>query len=232
MDILETWINGRRVFEKGKTLFNYSGASPVNNFNCSFIDGKEIKAERLKNTMRVIDACDGELLTREVLMSAGKSGFVNPDPKADILKMIVKDRYTDKAPSVAFIRGFRLKSGAFASSIAHDSHNIICIGTNDKDIVNAVNRVVEMKGGLAVSNGNKINQLKLNIAGIMSDQSVREVAKQYEYLSGIVKSMGCEMLSPFMTLSFMALLVIPELKLSDRGLFDGKNFRFVSLFAE
>jgi adenine deaminase len=135
-------------------------------------------------------------------------------------------------PAVGFINGFGLKSGAFASSVAHDSHNIICAGTNDSDIVSAVNEVVRMKGGLAVANGNEISSLPLPVAGIMSDEPVNKIASAYEELSDLVKSYGSQMSAPFMTLSFMALLVIPELKLSDCGLFDGREFRYVSLFKD
>ncbi len=232
MNILKTYIDGEKVFEKGKTLFKYSGSIPINRFRCSPISREDIMIKMKTGRIRVIDASDGELLTGEAMEPAGKSDFVESDIKRDILKLVVKDRYTDSAPSVAFIRGFGIKSGAFASSIAHDSHNIISVGTNDNDIVKAVNKIVEMHGGLAVSKGNEIKQMKLGIAGIMSDQPVREVAEKYEILSDAVKSIGCQMMSPFMTLSFMALLVIPELKLSDRGLFDAKNFRFVPLFED
>ena len=175
---------------------------------------------------------DGELRTSEIHVSSGVSEFVIQDSHKDFLKIVVKDRYKDAPPAIGFIKGFKLKKGAFASSVAHDSHNIISVGTNDNDIVKAVNKIVEMHGGLAVSKGNEIKQMKLDIAGIMSDQPVREVAEKYEILSDAVKSIGCQMMSPFMTLSFMALLVIPELKLSDRGLFDAKNFRFVPLFED
>lgn len=232
MNVLQTWIGGKKVFENGKALFTYSGAEPVNRFNCSFISEKDIKIENRKKNIRVIKASDGELLTKEEIGQTGNSAFVEADIKKDILKIIVKDRYNDSAPSVAFIRGFELKSGAFAGSIAHDSHNIICIGTNDNDIVRAVNKVAEMNGGLAVSNGGDADYLKLDIAGIMSDKPAATVAEKYELLSEKVKSMGCSMMSPFMTLSFMALLVIPELKLSDRGLFDVKKFGFVPLFID
>ena len=135
-------------------------------------------------------------------------------------------------PAVGFIKGFGLKKGAFASSVAHDSHNIICVGTNDEDIVMAVNCVIEMKGGLAVAEGRNIEKLELNIAGLMSDRPLEEVASRYKMLSEKVKTLGCRLTSPFMTLSFMALLVIPELKLSDKGLFSGKKFGFVPLFTE
>ncbi len=164
------------------------------------------------------------------MLRQGLKSIIESDTSRDILKIIVKDRYKDASPSVGFIRGFGLKSGALASSVAHDSHNIICTGTNDYDIVKAINEVVRMKGGLVVANGDRLSSLQLDIAGIMSGKPIDNVASQYELLSRLVKASGCKLSAPFMTLSFMALLVIPELKLSDRGLFDGKAFRFVPLF--
>jgi adenine deaminase len=152
--------------------------------------------------------------------------------KSDILKIVVKDRYRDLKPATAFIKGFGLKSGAFASSVAHDSHNIICIGTNDADIVSAINAVIEVKGGLSAAKNKKIEILPLPVGGIMSDQPAGKVAEKYEKLSQLVRSWGCTMSAPFMTLSFMALLVIPELKLSDSGLFDVRIFRNTELFLD
>ena len=149
---------------------------------------------------------------------------------SDILKIVVKDRYQNSPPSVGFIKGFGLKNGAFASSIAHDSHNIIAVGTNDQDIVNCINEIVRLKGGLAVSDGKKIKSLKLNIAGIMTTRSCDTIASEYENLNRLTELLGCSMKSPFMTLSFMALLVIPQLKIGDRGLFDVDRFEKVSLF--
>jgi adenine deaminase len=180
----------------------------------------------------VIQAFDGNLFTKEDIRNVKEGSLVESDTESDILKIMVKDRYKDLAPAIGFIRGFGLKSGAFASSVAHDSHNIICIGTNDNDIVNAVNEVIKLKGGLSIANGKNINSLPLTVAGIMSDQPVDKVASEYEKLSEIVKSNGCKMSAPFMTLSFMALLVIPELKLSDTGLFDGREFKLVPLFTD
>jgi adenine deaminase len=132
--------------------------------------------------------------------------------------------------AVGFIKGFGLKRGAFASSIAHDSHNIIAVGTNDRDIVNSINEIIRMKGGLAVSDNEIAGSLKLDIGGIMTTRSCEEIAFDYNSLNQLVKSLGCEMEAPFMTLSFMALLVIPELKIGDQGLFDVKKFKQVSLF--
>jgi adenine deaminase len=230
MNVIETWINGEKVFSEGKVQFDYKGADRVNNFNCSVIKMQDISITAEKERIRVIEAFDGNLFTKEYRWNVIKGDVVEPNTVSDILKIVVKDRYNDRPPATGFIKGFGLNSGAFASSVAHDSHNIICIGTNDRDIVNAVNEVVRMKGGLAVANGKNIDNLPLPVAGIMSDQPVHEVDSGYEKLSEIVKQNGCRMSAPFMTLSFMALLVIPELKLSDRGLFDSKQFRLVSLF--
>jgi adenine deaminase len=230
MNVLETWINGVKVYDRGKVLFDYSPAAPVNNFNCSLIVKKDIEIPNHGYEMRVIEAFDGELFTKEIVHKTGPENVISSDTKRDILKIIVKDRYQDSKPAVGFIKGFGLKAGAFASSVAHDSHNIIAIGTNDEDLLAAVNEVVKMRGGLAVSSSGRTNSLQLDIAGIMSTKSCQEVAAEYENLSAIVKDLGCTMSAPFMTLSFMALLVIPELKLSDRGLFDGIRFKHVPLF--
>jgi adenine deaminase len=229
MNVIETWINGERVYTAGTLRFDYDEPNPVNKFNCSPIKEENIRVIGKAGLMRVIGAIDHELLTKELTVpSAG--GETHSDTGKDILKIVVKDRYNDSPPSTAFIKGFGLKRGAFASSVAHDSHNIICAGADDSDMVAAINEVVRLKGGLAVSEHGKISSLQLKIAGIMSDRPVDEVAASYQSLEQIVKSLGCMLSSPFMTLSFMALLVIPELKLSDSGLFDGRSFKHVSLF--
>jgi len=232
MNVLETWIDGKKVFDQNGVLFGYGEAEAVNNFNCSLINAKDVVIPADGGKLRVIEATDGNLITLEAIMTVKRSEVLETDTKSDILKIVVKDRYKDLPPATGFIKGFRLKSGAFASSVAHDSHNIICLGTNDSDIVSAVNEVVRMKGGLAVANKNKINSLPLPVAGIMSGKPVLEVASAYEKLSDDVKSYGCRMSAPFMTLSFMALLVIPELKMSDKGLFDVRKFRHVPLFMD
>lgn len=231
MDVKETWIDGIKVFDSGKVNFTYNGAAKRNKFNCSPISKDMIKTSGIGEKIRVIQAFDGELFTRELIVNNTHAGFSGYDLQNDILKLIVKDRYNDLPPAIGFIRGFGLQKGAFAGSVAHDSHNIICAGTNDEDIVIAVNEIVRMKGGLAVADAGSVSSLQLQIAGIMTDRPLTEVASGYKQLSAKVKSLGCDMSSPFMTLSFMALLVIPELKLSDRGLFDGRNFGFVPLSA-
>lgn len=229
MDIKETWINGEKVFDKGSVNIQYSGSNAINKFNCSAINEKQITIKYSGKNFRVIEAFDGELITKELIIGQSKTSNNGYNLNSDILKIVVKDRYTDLPPAVGLIKGFGLKSGAFASSVAHDSHNIICIGTNDTDIVHAVNNVIAMKGGLSVVDKNYSDSLKLEIAGIISDRPLYEVASKYKILSEKVKSLGCKLTSPFMTLSFMALLVIPEIKISDKGLFDVRKFEHFPL---
>jgi adenine deaminase len=230
MNIIETWIDGERVFAEGTVLFTYRPGRAVNNFNCSPLREEEIRVRNKGGIIRIIEAFDAELLTNEILLQTGFMEYILPDTENDVLKIVVKDRYHDSPPAVGFIKGFGLKKGAFASSVAHDSHNIISVGTNDIDIMTSINEIVSLKGGLAVSSGNETKSLQLNIGGIMSTNSCSEVAHNYEKLNEVVKSYGCSLKAPFMTLSFMALLVIPDLKISDKGLFDVKKFELVSLF--
>ena len=180
--------------------------------------------------MRVIVAINGELATFSEIVSAGDDPVVYPRLEDDILKIVVKERYHDGAPAVGFIKGFGLKEGAMASSVAHDSHNIIAVGVTDREIAQAINLIVDAEGGMSVVSDEETDILKLPVAGIMSDMPVTAMAQRYERLTETVKSLGCRLDAPFMTLSFMALLVIPELKLSDKGLFDGLAFRHVPLF--
>lgn len=230
MNVLETWIGGKKVYSNGEVLFKYKAGNAVNNFNCLTLKESDITIKNLNGMIRVITATEGELLTGEIQHSTGSSEYVDSDLNGDILKIVVKDRYKDLPAAVGFINGFALNKGAFASSIAHDSHNIIAVGTNDRDIVNSINEIVSQKGGLAVSADGKINGLQLNIGGIMTTRSCEEIASDYDKLNLLVKSLGCTMQAPFMTLSFMALLVIPDLKIGDQGLFDVRKFQNVPLF--
>lgn len=232
MDILETWIDGQKVFEKGRTLFSYASDNVVNNFKSSLITEEQLKVKNEGNSIRVIGISDGSLLTKELIFNSGNGKYVESDNLNDILKIVVKDRYNDAPPAIAFVKGFGIKTGAFASSVAHDSHNIICVGTNDEDITSAINSIIGTKGGLSVSDNNSVDLLPLPFAGIMSDMPVKNVAAEYERLTLKVRLMGSNLSAPFMTLSFMALLVIPQLKLSDKGLFDAGKFNFVPLFRE
>jgi adenine deaminase len=230
MNVLETWIGGTKVYGQNKIYFNPARSLTINRFNSGQIKVQDIIIKNRGENFRVIEAFDGELLTKERIVSSGNSEYLEPDLENDYLKIVVKDRYYDGPPQTGFIKGFRMTMGAFASSVAHDSHNIICIGSNNFDIVNAVNAIVGMKGGLSVSYDGNVSTLQLSIGGIMSDGSCADTAFQYDALSKKVKSLGCTMSAPYMTLAFMALLVIPELKIGDKGLFDVRNFKPVSLF--
>jgi len=230
MNVLETWIDGVKVFSNDRVNFEYKSGSAVNNFNCSEVSISDIRVISRGANMRVIEASEGELLTKEIIVNTSQAHFIESDVSNDILKIVVKDRYKDAPAAIGFIKGFGLKTGAFASSVAHDSHNIIAVGTNDEDIVNVINKIISAKGGLAVSRQGSTDSLTLNIGGIMTTSSCDEVADDYERLSKLVRSYGCTLNAPFMTLSFMALLVIPDLKIGDRGLFDGKKFELVDLF--
>ena len=150
----------------------------------------------------------------------------------DILKMAVVNRYENAKPAIAFIKNFGLKSGAIASSVAHDCHNIVVVGTSDEEICKAVNILIENSGGVCAVNGAEIKSLALPVAGIMSDKDGWETGKLYQDIDAMSKQLGSNLKAPFMTLSFMALLVIPDLKLSDKGLFSGNSFSFVDLEVE
>jgi adenine deaminase len=232
MNVRETWIGGKKVFDNGTRSFSYIPGKPINNFLCRTIDTADIIVKGKAGIIRIIEAFDGELRTKEIRKIIHDRSFISPDISDDILKIVVKERYRDSPPVTGFIKGFGLKRGAFASSVAHDSHNIVSVGTNDEDIAAAVNTIVTMKGGLAVSTNEKVTSLQLNIGGIMSDRSCEAVAKDYNRLNHLVQSLGCTMAAPFMTLSFMALLVIPDLKIGDKGLFDVNLFKPVPLFVE
>ncbi len=230
-NIKETWINGRKVYDEAGIAFDVPEAKLINNFNCTKIEESDIALRDEGRSIRLINAMDGDLITGITEWEPeGKKGLIEPDIEKDIHKIIVKDRYEDKAPAVAFIKGFGIKRGAFASSVAHDSHNIIALGCDDESICRAVNMVIEMKGGLALTDGESSMSLSLEIAGLMSDVPCGTVADKYEKMSDRLREMGCELKSPFMTLSFMALPVIPELKLTDRGLFDVSKFEFVDIY--
>lgn len=223
-NVLQTYIQGILVAENGKSLFKHVQGKIVNKFNSLKKSIEDFKAD-LKDESPIIQAIDGELITKQF---KAKLNPENPvDISKDILKIAVVCRYNNQKPAIAFINGFGLKKGAIASSVAHDSHNIIAVGTNDADICMAVNQIIEAKGGISVSLDGKGEILPLPIAGLMSPDDGYKVAEQYTKIDGLAKELGSNLGSPFMTLSFMALLVIPSLKLSDKGLFDGTLFKFV-----
>ncbi len=230
MNVLQTWIDGKCVFDGDKPLFSPGEIVKINKFKCTRLLSDEIRVINEGGKINLIVAVNGELTTDADIVQAGEGEFVAARPEEDILKIVVKERYNDRPPAVAFIRGFGMKHGAMASSVAHDSHNIIAVGTNDRDIVNAINLIVDAGGGMAVTSEDGAEILKLPVAGIMADLPVTAMAARYEKLSETVRSLGCRLDAPFMTLSFMALLVIPKIKMSDRGLFDGLTFKHIPLF--
>jgi adenine deaminase len=181
----------------------------------------------------VIDAIDGQLITNRLVENCIiENGNAVPDVDNDILKIVVVNRYKQAEPSIAFVKGFGLKSGAFASSVAHDSHNVVAVGTNDSDLTAAINAVIDSKGGLSVSDSGQTDVLPLPVAGLMSTESCESVGHHYSLLNERLNQIGVSIRSPFMTLSFMALLVIPSLKISDKGLFDGNKFELTNLFVD
>jgi adenine deaminase len=230
--ILATYINGRKVAENGKSLISSVVVSPVNQFNAKPVKRKDLVVKPGGNRIRVIKAVDGQLVTGELIVDARiENNEVRTDPEHDILKIVVMNRYFPALPAVGFVQGFGLKSGAIASCVAHDSHNIIAVGTDDESIVAAINAIVSSQGGISVAFGDELFVLPLPVAGIMSDEDGYKVAELYKNLDEQVKTkLKSSLKAPFMTLSFMALLVIPDLKLSDKGLFDGKKFSFTELF--
>ena len=227
MNVLKTYIRGQLVAENGVSLISQADSSHVNNFSAVVKRTGDFAVRSREGRINVIEAIDGQVVTgRAEARLNPKNGFITSDARQDILKLTVVNRYSDASPAVAFVRNFGLKRGAIAASVAHDSHNIVAVGVSDEDICSAVNAVIRNKGGLSIVHDDVTKTLPLPVAGLMTDDDGFKVAEQYSRLSGLAKQLGSSLHAPFMTLSFMALLVIPKLKLSDRGLFDGETFTF------
>jgi len=232
-NVLATYVNGIKVAEHGKPLINRIVAEKPNNFVAEPLLPEQIQLTGTGCMIRVIEALEGQLITNTLLQSPLIiDGKLVSDPERDILKIVVYNRFRHASPAVAFIRNFGLKKGAIASTVAHDSHNIIAVGAEDNDIVKAINLLVQTKGGISVTGPGLSHVLPLPVAGLMSDADGYQVARDYEVIDALAKTLGSKLNAPIMTLSFMALLVIPQLKLSDLGLFDGKSFSFTPLEAE
>ncbi len=228
--VLETYIDGKLVAQNGKSLFPDVATKIINNFNTSPKQAKDFELVATGTKLQVIEALDGELITQKIVLDANiKEGKVVSNTENDCLKMTVVNRYSDVPPAIAFIKGFGLKEGALASCVGHDSHNIIAVGVDDESLCRAVNLIIENKGGISVVGTQGEQVLPLPIAGIMSDADGYQVGQQYSAIDKYAKTLGSTLHAPFMTLSFMALLVIPSLKLSDLGLFDGGSFKFTDL---
>jgi adenine deaminase len=229
--IKATYIEGEQVADNGKSLLKSLPASTPNKFFAIPVTEKDLEVKATGESIQVLKALDGQLITQKLITKAKiENGQVISDTENDILKMVVLNRYEASVPAIGFVNGFGLKRGAIASTVAHDSHNIIAVGTNDGEITQAINLLVETKGGISLVDGDHHLQLPLPVAGIMSNEDGYKIADTYKQLNQSAKNLGSTLHAPYMTLSFMALLVIPELKLSDKGLFDGTKFEFTSLF--
>ncbi len=231
--VQQTYINGELVAENGVSKVTHVDFETPNNFNTSLKKKEDFEVKSSATKIRVIEALEGQLITNEIHhTSLIQNGNLVSNTSDDILKMTVVNRYQDAQPAMAFIKNFGLQKGAIASSVAHDCHNIVAVGTSDEEICKAVNLLIENKGGVCAVNGNEQKVLPLPVAGIMSDKDGWETGKLYQEIDQMTKALGSPLKAPFMTLSFMALLVIPDLKLSDKGLFSGNTFSFVDLEVE
>jgi adenine deaminase len=227
-NVLKTFINGELVAEKGASNLRSVACIPINNFHVSPISPVELETPTTTDQIPVIEVVDGELITNRLDLTPTVSAGLNvSDVTKDLLKIVVVNRYKYAKPAIAFIKNFQLKEGALASSVAHDSHNIIAVGVDDDSITEAINLIIQSKGGLSAVHKKKSKIIPLPVAGLMTDGDGYKIAKEYTALDQMAKDMGSKLLSPYMSLSFMALLVIPSIKLSDLGLFDGNKFEFI-----
>jgi len=228
-DVAATYIDGQLVAENGESKINAKKSGVINNFSCKRKEVTDFEIRQGdKKEIPVIEALDGQLITNKLSFSPKtEGGHLVSDTARDILKIVVVNRYKDTAPAIAFIKNVGLKQGAIASSVAHDSHNIVAVGVDDESICEAVNLLIESRGGVSCVSENTMLVVPLPVAGLMSNEDGYHVAQQYSLIDKAAKEAGSTLASPFMTLSFMALLVIPHLKLSDLGLFDGDTFGFI-----
>lgn len=229
----QTYIKGVLVAENGVSNINYKETETPNKFNAHYIKTEELFVPDEGKRIKVIECLDGQLITKSFTTDPKvENGGLVSDVERDILKMVVVNRYQPAKPAVCFIKNFGLKRGALASSVAHDSHNIVSVGVTDRDILHAVNLLIEHGGGVTAYCGTEMVAVPLPVAGLMSNEDGYEVAAAYENVDALAKRLGSTLYAPFMTLAFMALLVIPELKISDRGLFDITKFGFTSVYGE
>lgn len=233
-EIVQTYINGKLVAENGKSFIQSVAVKPINQFNCSVITTDQLRVAvneylNVDGKVPVIEALDGQLITNKLMLPAKvNNNYLESDVEQDMLKMVVVNRYFNAPVAKCFIKNFGLKHGAMASSVAHDSHNIVAVGVDDASLAKAINLVIQEKGGVSAVSNQKEMVLGLPVAGLMSADDGYKVADAYTAIDIMTKAdLGSTLKAPFMTLSFMALLVIPYLKLSDKGLFDGEKFEFV-----
>jgi adenine deaminase len=234
---LQTYIDGVLVADRGKSLVAPMPVMPINNFSVRPKKEEDfvfaVKDGQQAVLCNVIEALDGQLITNRISASLKvKDGALMADPEADILKIGVLNRYHEAPVSLGFVRNFGLRKGAIASSVAHDSHNIVFAGADDPSICAAVNAIIANRGGISVCDGVATEIMPLPIAGLMSDADAQTAASRYELLDAKAKSLGSKLNAPFMTLSFMALPVIPSLKMTDKGLFDVDKFTFANVLSD
>ena len=233
LNVLKTYIKGRLLAENGVSLMHRRKEEACNNFHAVPITADDLRVADEGKRIKVLACMDGNLITNTIVASPKVvDGNIVSDTSRDILKMVVLNRYEQAKPTIGFINHIGLKRGAIATSVAHDSHNIVAVGCSDEDIARAINLLVYTKGGMVACSETEFALLPLPIAGLMSLEDINRVAEDYARADSLAHEFGCELYSPFMTLSFMALLVIPELKLSDKGLFDVTQFNFTSLMVE
>jgi len=231
LNVLETYINGECVYTENKSFIKVKPIELINNFNRKELESAAIILKDQGKNIQAIVAKDGDLYTtKEVVKPKVVDGNIVSDTDSDILKIVVVNRYNNSKPVIGFIKNFGLQKGAIAGSVAHDSHNIIAIGVDDIDILNSINSVIKNKGAIVAVHREEILELALPIAGLMTNENAESVADKYQQLNRKAKEWGSGLHAPFMTLSFMALLVIPELKIGDKYLFDGLKFSETSLF--
>jgi adenine deaminase len=237
-EVLQTYINGALVAENGHSKIETKKSGIINQFNCpkKAVEDFRYRLNKWGNEenieqVHVIEALDGQLITNKLIKPIsivhGTNGFLESNIEEDVLKIVVVNRYDDAPIAKSFIKNVGLKNGAIASSVAHDSHNIVAVGVDDESICKAVNLIIEKKGGICCVSGEEEMVLPLPVAGLMSNEDGYQIAKDYTAIDAMAKNLGSKLSAPFMTLSFMALLVIPHLKLSDMGLFDGDAFKFL-----
>jgi len=230
-EVLETYYKGEAIYSGNKVSFQGQDNIKLNNFSRKPICKEQLNVIAKSDKMRIILASDGDLLTETEICEPKLDGnLAVSDIENDILKIVVLSRYDNSAPSIGFIKGFGLKKGALAESIAHDSHNIVAIGANDSDLLKAINKIIDIEGGMVAADKVDCVSLNLEVAGLMSNKPAEIVVNEYLALQAKSKEYGTSFKAPFMTLGFMPLLVIPKLKISDKGLFDVTKFKLVDLF--
>ena len=231
LEVSGVWINGEMVSDRGQSLFEAAPPVPINRFNAAPLTAGQLQVQARGGRIKVIEVTDGQIVTGVGSHPVPPgSTVVEANPASDLLKILVQNRYAPAPPAIGFVRGFGLRRGAMASSIAHDSHNLIAIGCNDTDLARAVNLLGESGGGICFVQGEEERMMALPVAGLMGLGSCEEMAKDYSAIEQRVKENGCRLHTPFMTMAFLALPVIPALKITDLGLFDVERFELTDLF--